>query len=84
MPPTLSWGLRKIDVFVVFRVFSYAKKRMSFGMRFFDFSVILMISGRSNVDFHGFWIPKQIPGGSFFEAFFGPRLWTVFFAFFLG
>ena len=43
---------------------------------------ILAISRRPDVDFNGFWVPKQVPGGSFFEAFFGALFWIVFFHFF--
>ena len=83
MPPTLSWGPQKID-FVVFPCFFVCKKPREFWHAIFSiFSAIFTSSGRSNVDFHGFRVPKHIPGRSFFEASFGPRLWTVFLYFFL-
>ena len=37
MPPTLSWGPRKIDFCIFFRVLSYAKNHVNFGMPFFRF-----------------------------------------------
>ena len=49
---------------------------------FCHFSQIFAISGRLDVDFNGFWAPKQVPGGSFFEAFFVLRFWIVFLHFF--
>ena len=49
---------------------------------FRHFSQIFAISGRPDVDFNGFWAPKQVPGGSFFEAFFVLWFWIVFLHFF--
>ena len=66
-----------------FPCFFVCKKTREFWHAIFSiFSAIFTSSGRSNVDFHGFRVPKQLPGGSFFEASFGPRLWTVFLHFF--
>ena len=49
---------------------------------FRHFSQIFAISGGPDVDFNGFWAPKQVPGGSFFEAFFVLRFWMFFLHFF--
>ena len=47
---------------------------------FFGF---LAIFGIFDIVFHRFWVPKGVPGGSFFDVFFAPRFETFFWCFFL-
>ena len=79
-----SAGGRSISFYFSFFCIFFACKNLHEN-RHLDFSHFLQIfaiSGRLDVDFNGFWAPKQVPGGSFFDAFFVLWFWIVFLYFF--
>ena len=82
--PAHSAGGRGISFFFfVFCIFFACKNlHENRHLIFRHFSQIFAISGCLDVDFNGFWAPKQVPGESIFEAFFVLRFWSVFLHFF--